>query len=94
MINALQKNPMLQDFGKYEVVFLVITSSLFQNLTGKVEAILEASHINKKELKFLYLSDNKVRSMEDCTTFAPHLFRLTKSYIITEPLSSFEDFLH
>jgi hypothetical protein len=93
MLGALRTNPMLQELSNHEVLFLTITSSMFQNLTGKVAAIIEGNHKNNKELKFIYLSDNKVRAMEDCTTFSPHIFKLTKSYIVTEPVTSFQDFI-
>ena len=36
-----------------------------------------------------YISDAKIQAFEDCINFVPHLFRLTKSIIVSEPLTTF-----
>ena len=38
------------------------------------------------EMPLIYLSENKILAMEDCITFFPQLFRLTKSVVISEPI--------
>jgi len=34
----------------------------------------------------LYFSQNKIHALEDCVQFVPHLFRLSKSIMVSEPL--------
>jgi len=44
---------------------------------------------NTKGTRLLYFSQNKIQSLEDCVQFVPRLFRLTKSIMVSEPLSSY-----
>lgn len=37
----------------------------------------------------LYFSQNKVHALEDCVQFVPHIFRLSKSIMVSEPLEPF-----
>ena len=41
-----------------------------------------------EEMPLLYLSDTRTASIEDCIHFFPNLFRLTKSVIVSEPVST------
>lgn len=34
--------------------------------------------------RLLYYSQNKIAALEDCVHFVPHLFRLSKSIIVSE----------
>lgn len=49
---------------------------------SKVQAFLPA-----REMPLLYISESKVTSLEDCLLFFPALFRLTKSIVVSEPIS-------
>lgn len=40
-------------------------------------------------MPLLYISDNKIMAIEDCITFFPQLFRLTKSVIVSEPIQEY-----
>ena len=35
-----------------------------------------------------------MRAFEDCTQFAPHLFKLSKSIVVAEPIIDFHNFLN
>ncbi len=41
---------------------------------------------NLNGTRCLYFSQNKVQALEDCIQFVPHLFRLSKSIMVSEPL--------
>lgn len=41
-----------------------------------------------EEMPLLYLSENRTSSVEDCIHFFPSLFRLFKSIIVAEPVST------
>ena len=69
---------------------MVVNSATHQGLQNRINKLLSVSHI-KDEVSLLYASDNKVKAMEDCITFAPELFRLSKSIVVAEPVISFLD---
>jgi len=54
---------------------------------------MNTSLLPKEEIPMVYLSPNKVKAFEDCINFAPGLFRLSKSIVISEPIMSFMDHL-
>ena len=45
--------------------------------------------VPKEEMSLTYVGTNKIQSMEDSVTFAPWLFRLNKSIILSEPAQAF-----
>ena len=45
--------------------------------------------MTKEEAVLLYASENKVKAMEDCIQFAPELFRISKSIVVSEPCIPF-----
>jgi hypothetical protein len=51
------------------------------------------SKIKMDDLEMIYLSRNKVRAFEDCIQLAPHLFKLSKSVVVAEPIVDFTHFL-
>ena len=71
---------------------MVLNSSTGMNLQSRITKLLNVSHV-KDEVALLYASDNKVKAMEDCITFAPELFRLSKSIVVSEPVVPFLDFI-
>lgn len=42
---------------------------------------------NLNGTRCLYFSQNKIQALEDCIQFVPHLFRLSKSIMVSEPLA-------
>jgi len=41
-----------------------------------------------QEMPLLYLSESKTVALEDCILFFPGLFKLTKSIVVSEPVSA------
>ena len=93
LINALETNHLLRDLCQHEIVFMVLSSSTYQNLFKKIQKTLKDSLIPDNEIQLLYLSQNKVLAFEDCIQFTPQLFRLTKSIVVSEPLFSYKELL-
>jgi len=54
---------------------------------------MKNSKLNAVDFEMIYLSQNKVKAFEDCSRFAPHLFKLTKSVVVAEPIIDFKHFL-
>ena len=55
---------------------------------------MKSAQLDMTEFEMLYVSQNKIRAFEDTIKFAPHLFKLSKSVMITEPIVDFKSFLN
>lgn len=42
-----------------------------------------------EEMPLLYLSESRTSSLEDCIIFFPSLFKLTKSIVVSKPLTAY-----
>jgi len=73
---------------------LVVGSSSQQNLGPRLRRELVPSfqrlcaHDDEEVLSLAYISGSKIEAVEDAVTFAPRLFRLQKSIILSEPSES------
>jgi hypothetical protein len=83
----------MQLFKENQILFLVLSSSHVQGLTDRVMKTMKNSKIKMDDLEMIYLSRNKVRAFEDCIQLAPHLFKLSKSVVVAEPIVDFTHFL-
>jgi hypothetical protein len=87
-MNAAATVPAIREMLNYQMLFITISSTQFQNLSTKVRQVIKdveptppsyfpEGKWRKEEMPVLrYLSGNKVKAFEDCIMFAPHLFRL------------------
>ena len=64
---------------------MVFNSSLYQGMYAKVQALV------KGVVKMIYNSNTKIQAFEDCITFMPQLFRLSKSILVSENITTFHD---
>jgi hypothetical protein len=71
-----------------DYLFIVLNSSIYQNFYDKIGTALSSK---PQEMKPIYQSMSKIQAFEDCITFIPHLFRLSKSIIVAEPLTTFHN---
>ena len=93
MLLELKRNPELRQLCENEIVFMVLSSSTYQNLYKKIKQVVKDSSVPTDEISLLYMSQNKILAFEDCIQFTPQLFRLTKSIVVSEPLISFKELL-
>jgi len=89
MINTMERSPDLGKMlvSKYLIVILGSTAS--QNLEKKMKTQIIPSFfelVPEEDITITYSSNCKTESMEDTLLFAPQLYRLQKSVILTEPL--------
>lgn len=83
---AFANNPDIQEMVESDYTLIVLNSSTYQNFFDRV---LNALADKPKAMRPIYSSTNKIQAFEDCITFIPHLFRLSKSIIVAEPLATF-----
>lgn len=54
---------------------------------------MNESGLSPEEIPLIYVSASKTHAIEDCITFAPTIFKLNRSIVISEPASKFIKFL-
>ena len=86
LMRCLDSNELLQQMLKNEIVFLILSSASVQNLSQTANTVFQRFE-STPGTRMLYFSQNKVTSLEDCVQFVPHLFRLSKSIMVSEQLS-------
>lgn len=77
-------------------LLLVVSSASQQNLGPRLrtellpsfQKLFHGSENAEPVLRLAYLSGSKIEAVEDAVTFAPRLFRLQKSIILSEPSES------
>lgn len=70
---------------------MVVSSTIHDNIDKKLRdeiADQYAQLVKKEEIKMVHVSQRKIEAMEDSVLFAPYLYRLQKSIIVTEPADS------
>ena len=85
------RDPLLEELITKDVILLAIGSTTFQNLEFKLRSQVVPKiqiFLPPEEMPLLYLSENRTQSIEDCIHFFPSLFKLTKSIVVAEPLST------
>ena len=92
LLATILKNKEIAQMLIQNHLVVVIGSSSQQNLASKVKKeILPSfqSMVSKEEgFKLIYLSENKMHSIEDTVMFSPSLYKLQKSVILSEPSES------
>lgn len=74
--------------SKNEVAFMILSSSREQDTIAAVPKILSKIFPqNMQGTRLLYHSQEKIHALEDCVQFVPHLFRLSKSIMVAEPVN-------
>lgn len=66
-------------------MIMVFNSSIFQSMYNKIYELL------KNVVKIIYSSTQRIQAFEDCITFMPSLFRLSKSILVSENMTTFHD---
>ncbi|CDW75782.1 UNKNOWN [Stylonychia lemnae] len=94
LTQQIEGNPLLRELVTKDALIVALGSTTFQNLENKIRLQMMnkiVQFIPNHELPLLYLSENKIQALEDSITFFPGLFKLTKSIVITEPLTDFSN---
>ena len=65
-------------------LIMVVSSSSQKNIGTKLKEF-KVSHGRDEVLRLAHISASKIEAAEDAVTFAPQLFRLQKSIILSEP---------
>ena len=90
LIRNLDKDVLLTELITKETILIAASSSVYQNLSDQLKKVIlpkVSMFLPPDEMPLLYLSEGKLSSLEDSILFFPSLFRLTKSIVVSEPLT-------
>lgn len=82
----MRENPEARKLIEEEITLMVLSTTMHNDIYPPASAAMNEV---AQALKPLYMSYTRVQAFEDCINFVPHLFRLTKSIIVSEPLTTF-----
>lgn len=91
MINTIERCPEIGKMLVAQYLIVILGSTSNQNLEKKMKSQIIPSFFElapENDITITYSSGNKIESMEDTLVFAPQLYRLQKSVLLTEPLQS------
>ena len=91
LLATVQRSPDVRKMLLNRYLIVVLGSAVHLNIDKKLRKDLVPDFqelVDKDEMKVIHVSQRKIEAMEDSVLFAPYLYRLQKSVVVTEPADS------
>lgn len=88
---TLQRSPDVRKLLLNRYLIIVVSSTVHHNVDKKMRDDVLPDYfdvVGKDDVRLAHVSQRKIEAMEDSVLFAPYLYRLQKSIIVTEPADS------